>query len=51
MHAGVDVLVIRYRNQKGVAVNEVLLFRGGKLREGHGTYPLDHQNPAGFGAH
>lgn len=39
VHTGVGALVIRYRNQKGVSVNEVLLFRSGKVREGYGTYP------------
>ena len=47
VHAGIDVLVIRYRNQRGVSVNEVLRFREGKVCEGHGTYPSDAHNPAG----
>lgn len=45
--AGVDTLVIQYRNQKGVSVSEVLVFEGGKVRRGHGTYPLATDDPAG----
>lgn len=45
--AGVDTIVIRYRNQKGVAVSEVLNFDGDKVRSGHGAYPIDIDNPAG----
>ncbi|MBO9694741.1 MAG: nuclear transport factor 2 family protein [Sphingopyxis sp.] len=36
--AGIDTLVIQYRNQKGVSVSEVLIFDAGSVREGHGTY-------------
>lgn len=45
--AGIDTLVIQYRNQKGVRVSEVLVFDAGLVREGHGTYPTDVSNPAG----
>ncbi|QNA83341.1 nuclear transport factor 2 family protein [Sphingomonas sp. So64.6b] len=45
--AGVDTVVIRYRNQKGVSVSEVLIFDGDKVRSGHGTYPVGAENPAG----
>ncbi len=45
--AGIDIMVIRYRNQKGVSVSEVLLFDGDKVRSGHGTYPVGAENPAG----
>ncbi len=45
--AGVDTLVIQYRNQKGVSVSEVLIFDGDKVRQGHGTYPVGLDNPAG----
>lgn len=45
--AGVDALVIQYRNQKGVSVSEVLVFEAGLVREGHGTYPADIDDPAG----
>ncbi len=38
VYAGVSVLVINYRNQRGVLVNEVLSFRDGVVVEGHGTY-------------
>jgi hypothetical protein len=33
-----SVLVINYRNQRGGLANEVLVFDGGLVREGHGTY-------------
>ncbi|MGH6616751.1 nuclear transport factor 2 family protein [Sphingomonas sp.] len=45
--AGVDTIVIQYRNQKGVSVSEVLIFDGDKVRSGHGTYPVGAENPAG----
>ncbi|MGH1561312.1 nuclear transport factor 2 family protein [Mumia sp. DW29H23] len=38
VYAGLDTVVIHYRNQKGGLVNEVLHFRDGLVREGHGTY-------------
>lgn len=47
IYAGVDTLVIQYRNQKGVAVSEVLRFEGGLVKEGHGTYAVGAVNPAG----
>jgi hypothetical protein len=37
-YRGVNTLVIHYRNQDGVLVNEVLTFDGTHVREGHGTY-------------
>jgi hypothetical protein len=47
VYAGVSVLVVNYRNQRGGLVSEVLVFDGELVREGHGTY-LDHGgNPAG----
>lgn len=45
--AGIDTLVIQYRNQKGVDVSEVLVFDAGLVRQGHGTYPSKIDNPAG----
>lgn len=45
--AGVDMIVIRYRNQKGVPVSEVLVFEGAKVKSGHGTYPVGFDDPAG----
>ncbi|WP_340314448.1 nuclear transport factor 2 family protein [Rhizorhabdus argentea] len=45
--AGINTLVIQYLNQKGVTVSEVLVFDGGLVREGHGTYPTNINNPAG----
>jgi ketosteroid isomerase-like protein len=47
VYAGIDALVIQYRNQKGVAVSEVLVFEDGRVRSGHGTYPLGVENPTG----
>ncbi|ALR21039.1 nuclear transport factor 2 family protein [Sphingobium baderi] len=45
--AGLNILVIQYRNQKNIVVSEVLIFSDVKVREGHGTYPPDETNPAG----
>jgi len=45
--AGIDHVVILYRNQSGVRVSEVLRFDGGLVVEGHGTYPPDAINPTG----
>jgi hypothetical protein len=47
VYIGVDTLVINYRNQKGGLVNEVLIFEGPLVREGHGTYAGNDPNPAG----
>lgn len=38
VYRGESVLVINYRNQRGGLVNEVLMFDGDRVREGHGTY-------------
>jgi hypothetical protein len=43
--AGVDVLVICYRNENGDERNEVLRFRRGLVVEGHGTYPFELDGP------
>jgi ketosteroid isomerase-like protein len=45
--AGVNTLVIQYLNQKGTSVSEVLVFEAGLVREGHGTYPANINDPAG----
>ena len=45
--AGVSVLVISYRNQRGNLVDEVLVFADGLVIEGHGTYVAGVDNPAG----
>jgi hypothetical protein len=37
-YVGVNTLVINYRNQLGGLVNEVLVFDGPLVVEGHGTY-------------
>jgi hypothetical protein len=38
VYAGVETIVINYRNQVGNLVCEVLRFDGDLVREGHGTY-------------
>lgn len=38
VYRGEALLVINYRNERGGLVNEVLLFDGDLIREGHGTY-------------
>jgi len=38
IYVGVDTLVINYRNQADRRVNEVLVFEGSLVIEGHGTY-------------
>ncbi len=38
VYAGLDVVVINYRNQRGNLVSEVLRFDGEEVVEGHGTY-------------
>ncbi|HVJ00798.1 MAG TPA: nuclear transport factor 2 family protein [Sphingomonas sp.] len=48
--AGIDAIVIQYRNQRGVSVSEVLVFDGDRVRSGHGTYPVGIDNPAGTSA-
>jgi hypothetical protein len=47
VYLGVDVLVINYRNQRGILVNEVLGFDGPRVSWGHGTYLSEGANPAG----
>ncbi|WP_084216582.1 nuclear transport factor 2 family protein [Pseudonocardia spinosispora] len=46
-YVGINTLVINYRNQKGNLVNEVLIFDGPLVVEGHGTYQLGDDNPSG----
>ena len=46
VYEGVGALVINYRNHGGVLVNEILLFEGGRVQEGHGTYPVGLAFPA-----
>lgn len=38
VYQGQNLLVINYRNERGGLVNEVLVFDGDLVREGHGTY-------------
>ncbi len=45
--AGVDHVVILYKNQNGVRVSELLKFKDALVIEGHGTYPPDIVNPTG----
>lgn len=47
VYAGVDALVIRYRNQKNAEVSEVLIFDGPLVVQGHGTYLGTDPNPVG----
>ncbi|HJV49800.1 MAG TPA: nuclear transport factor 2 family protein [Geothrix sp.] len=47
VYAGVQSLVLHYRNQKGGLVCEVLHFHGGRVKEGHGTYLGAGSNLAG----
>jgi len=49
VYAGIDTLVINYRNQAGGVVCEVLTFDGPLVREGHGTYRA--QAPTGLEDH
>ena len=47
VYAGVEAIVINYRNQRGGLVNEVLRFADGLVIEGHGCYLGPDTNPAG----
>lgn len=38
VYAGMDTIVINYRNQDGGEVNEFLRFNNGLVTEGHATY-------------
>jgi ketosteroid isomerase-like protein len=38
VYRGESLLVINYHNHRGESVNEVLIFDGDLVREGHGTY-------------
>jgi ketosteroid isomerase-like protein len=38
VYAGIDTVVVNYRNQDGRLVNEVLTFRDGLVVSGQGTY-------------
>ena len=53
VYRGQHTLVINYRNERGGLVNEVLIFDGDLIREGHGTYlerePADWERHDGFG--
>ena len=37
VYAGLDTIVIRFRNEQGADRCEVLTFSGGRVRTGHGT--------------
>jgi SnoaL-like domain len=41
VYFGVDLLVIRFRNQEGIDRCEILTFSGGLVRTGHGTFAVD----------
>lgn len=47
VYVGVNTLAINYRNQLGRLVNEVLIFDGSLVTQGHGTYLGAGANPAG----
>jgi hypothetical protein len=49
---GIDTVVIRYRNQNGGVVSEVLTFDGPLVIQGHGTYqePASALSRTGSGA-
>jgi len=47
VYVGLSTLVMNYRNQKGVLVNEVLAFDGHLVTHGHGSYLGSDANPAG----
>jgi len=47
VYIGLHTLVINYRNQKKTLVNEVLIFDGPLVVQGHGTYRGSDANPAG----
>jgi hypothetical protein len=47
LYVGVQTLVINYRNQAGGLVNEVLVFDGALIAEGHGTYLADAREAGG----
>ncbi|MGH3964751.1 MAG: hypothetical protein ACRDRY_16095 [Pseudonocardiaceae bacterium] len=47
VYVGVNTLVINFRNQLGRLVNEVLIFDGSLVTQGHGTYLGSGTNPAG----
>lgn len=38
VYVGVETIVVNYRNQRGRLANEVLIFRGDLVVEGHATY-------------
>lgn len=38
VYAGIDTVVIHYRNQAGGLVNEVMTFRDGRVAVGHATH-------------
>jgi hypothetical protein len=48
VYVGVNTLAINYRNQLGQLVNEVLIFDGLLVAQGHGTYLGSGTNPVGM---
>ncbi len=38
VYAGIDTIVVQYRNQLGGLVSEVLIFRNGLVAEGHAAH-------------
>ncbi len=47
VYAGVNCIVLNYRNQKGGLVCEVLVFNGHRVIAGYGTYLDTNDNLAG----
>ena len=45
VYAGINTIVINYRNHNNGLVNEVLVFSDGLVSEGHGTYLGSSANP------
>jgi hypothetical protein len=40
VYAGIDTVVINYRNQNGALVNEIMTFENGLIVSGEGTYAV-----------
>ncbi len=38
VYAGIDTIVLHYRNQLGALINEVVTFRDGRVAVGHATH-------------
>ena len=47
VYAGIDIVMINYRNQAGGMVSEVLTFADGLVVAGHGSYLMTGGRPGG----